>query len=244
MEDFKQYLSNDADDREHEAAEQVRKGLGGLRLEAKVSAVAAERRILLRRRLWWQAMSAVALIVITGIGYWLFLKKTTSVEPVNTGQPIQIKPSDQPAQAPAPIPQIQAPIADRPKTPRERIEQPMIRGGGAELDSATNRLINILLKMTETNNSSTDFSYNQQQHNRMGHWGDAVRALRGHKPAYAKKSIFLLEKDDPREARWLLGIALLEEGNTDEAKKVFEEISKDSEAYRGKEAGLVVEALK
>ena len=46
MEDFDKYLNEDATDRERMAAEKVKEGLSGLRLEHKVKVVAEQRRIL------------------------------------------------------------------------------------------------------------------------------------------------------------------------------------------------------
>jgi hypothetical protein len=242
MEDFKQYLSDDADERERAAAEQVRQGMEGLRLEAKLRAVAEERRIWLRRKFWWWSTAGALLLATTGTVYFYFGRNRAPVSPGKTEQPTP--PSLQPVPQPLPKQLAKEPVAERPSTPRERAERPMVRGVQPELDTATRRLINVLLKMTATNNPSTDPSYNQQLHNQGSDWGNALRALRKRRPADAKKSIFILDKEDPREALWLLGIALLEEGNVDEAKTVFERISKDSQAYRRRDAVVVVEALR
>ena len=72
MEDYKQYLSEDPDDREREAARQVMEGLAGIRLENKVMEVAAERRAWLRRRFWNRVALAVTVAVAAGVAFWFF----------------------------------------------------------------------------------------------------------------------------------------------------------------------------
>jgi hypothetical protein len=74
MEDFEKYIDNNADEEERRAAAQVREGLTGLRLEAKVREVAAERAALLRRAFWLRVKIAVA-AAGRGCGLLFFWKK-------------------------------------------------------------------------------------------------------------------------------------------------------------------------
>ncbi len=104
MEDYKQYLSNNADEDERRAAAQVMEGLSELRLESKVREVAIERQAL-RRRGFWQRIFVylVALALVAGAAYWFLESKQTT--------------------APLPIPQQQQPIAP-PTDPGVPTEKP------------------------------------------------------------------------------------------------------------------------
>lgn len=82
MEDYKQYLSENADEAERAAAAQVMEGLSGLRLEAKVQAVAAERAALYRRAFWQRILiSVVALVLVAGAAFFIFGKKEATALP-------------------------------------------------------------------------------------------------------------------------------------------------------------------
>lgn len=102
MEDFEQYLNEDADEGERRAARQVRDGLTGLRLEARVREVAAERATLLRRAFWLRVRIAVAaLVLVMGAGYFLFREKGgAALAPTKTQQ--QEQGIDPPANNPPP----------------------------------------------------------------------------------------------------------------------------------------------
>jgi len=80
MEESQQYLNDNADDDERRAAAQVMEGLAGLRLEAKVRAVAAERAALqrrIRRQRFFVAL--VALVLLAGVAYFILKDKKTPV---------------------------------------------------------------------------------------------------------------------------------------------------------------------
>ncbi|MEI6412431.1 MAG: hypothetical protein WCR52_23770 [Bacteroidota bacterium] len=234
MEDIKQYLSDNASEPERAAAEQVRQGLTGLRLEAKVAAVAVERRALLRRRFFNRLAIWAALVLLVGAAFWFWVKKETPAQIAPTGIEQQVPEQHAPVQG-SPVPErkpetpTQEPIAERPRSPREIAAQPLVRSVQPELDSATNRLINTLLKKTPANYTSKPLN-------------DAFKLLQKNKPALAKAMIFKLGVSD-RDGQWLLAIALLEEDKADEALVLFEKMAKDPDNPNMKEAQMAVEAL-
>ena len=245
MEDYKQYLSEGADDREREAAKQVLEGLAGIRLEYKVEEVAAKRRTWLRRRFWGRMGLGAILVLIAGLMVLDFLKRENSAQQPTPTQ--QIEPISPPQQQPVPEqtfePARKEPIAKRPLNPREQAEQPLLRGVQSDVDSTTNRLIDILLRVTEHNDTSKKLA----PYESTGLWGDALQLLKAKKPAEAKTIIFKLDERGGRmsmDAQWLLGIALLEEGKLEEAQAIFEKIAKDPKHHRRKDAQLAAEALR
>jgi hypothetical protein len=245
MEDFKQYLSEGADEQERDAAKQVVEGLAGLKLENKVAVVAAERRVLLRRRFWTRLASVAALVVIAGVAFWFFSKKEMAVEQIQPSKPLP-EPIDHPQQTQSLSPDTihqstKTPIAKRPIVPAEQEEKPLVRSVKPTLDPETNKLINTLLKITLNNDSAYNLKNSDP---RMG-WGKIVEFLRRNNYLEAKAEIlnFCGLKVDG-ECAWLMGIALLEEGKPDEALQIFERIAKDPDHHRRKEATLVVEALR
>jgi len=144
MEDFKQYLSEGADDRERDAARQVLDGLAGLRLENKVAEVAAERRAMLRRRFWQRIAFVAVLVTIAGAAV-LFLKKNKGVgehkpleqpriqQPIATDNPPIVSPQTPPnksedSKEDGPIAQNNG--SDR--LPSPRFSSPNIRGENKE----------------------------------------------------------------------------------------------------------------
>lgn len=144
MEGYKQYLNEDADEAERRAAEQVMEGLVGLRLEAKVQAVAAERAALRKRAVWQRFLiSMVALVCIAGAAY-LFLREQDT--PPAPQQPAP--PTNQPTSLPEKTPDKKenGPIAQ--VSPSERLPNPrypapdvtMIRG-----DETSNKALKALL---------------------------------------------------------------------------------------------------
>ncbi len=244
MEDFKQYLSKDADTHERTAAEKVRQGLAGLHLDNKVTEVAAERRAWLRRRFWGRVALWATLIVIAGAAFLFFLKKEMPAQQPTPQQQIgtPAPPEKQPVPQRPPEQPQRVPIAEQPP-PREPAEQPVVRSVQPELDSRTNRLIDILLRMTVNNDPSKKL----MPHESLGLWAHAVRLLRKNKPTEAKTIVLRLEEKggfSTIDAQWLLGIALLEEGKVDEARSVFEQIAQDPSHPRCKDAQLAVEALR
>ena len=242
MEDFKQYLNDDAGEDERAAAEQVRLGLRGLQLERKVAQVAAERKALLRRRFWSRLVSIATLIFMVGAAFLFFWNKEKTPQPTpEQPQQIESTPTLQqhettPQQAPD-QPKKQS-IAERPRTSREQAEAPLVRSVQPDLDTMTTRLIRILLRITVNN----DILYREEHFDKRFGWGKIVQLLRDNKPAEAKIEIFDAYPDHP-EGDWLLGIALLEEGKPDEALKLFEKIAKNPKHHRHKEALMAVAAL-
>ncbi len=112
MEDYEQYLSNNAEDDERRAAAQVMEGLAGLRLEAKLREVAAEQAVQHRRTLWRRLLfTLAALAFLAAVAYWFFSKNeaTSSVPPIEKQAP----------SAPAPSKE-QAPEHDKLEKPREK----------------------------------------------------------------------------------------------------------------------------
>lgn len=132
MENFKQYLSNDPDDGEKEAAKQVLDGLAGLRLEKKVAEVAAERQMLYKRRFWWRIkILSGTLAVIAGVAFWMFLPKEAPAPPLesaptpveqHTPLPQQTLPEQK--KEPSPIAQNKVPNP----LPPPRFPSPDVRG--------------------------------------------------------------------------------------------------------------------
>lgn len=143
MEDFKQYLSEGADEREREAAKQVAEGLAGLRLEKKVAEVAAERQVLLRRRFWRRLILTATLVVIAGVAFLIFrenqrvkhpsLQEPGIQQPIATDNPPNISPQtpakeQEEKKENAPIAQNQAPVG----LPSPRFPSPSVRGENKE----------------------------------------------------------------------------------------------------------------
>lgn len=145
MEDYKQYLSESADETERRAAEQVMDGLSALRLEAKVQEVAAERAELLRRRLWQRiSLAIIAVAIVAGAIFFVFEKKdapATLPQAPEQQQQQQPLPSDVPTENPQPKKESE-PIAQ--VNPTERLPNPrypapdmaLVRG-----DDATNKAL-------------------------------------------------------------------------------------------------------
>lgn len=243
MEDFKPNLTDGADDAERRAAELVREGLAGLRLEAKIEAVATARRTWLRRRFWQRAIAlSIGLLVLGALAFWKLGQKPSGkpTEPAPQEQqiPRQI-PDNQPNESsPRPAPtQSQTPIAERPQTPRERAERPLVRGVFTQLDSATSRLLIGLLDLTEKNPPTVAGL----------DWEKSVQLLREGRPTEATTLIFNFEKQGETaaaEARWLLALSLLEQGKVDEAETVFEKIARTPKHGRQRAAQKALDDLK
>lgn len=241
MEDFDKYLKEDADEQERAAAEQVRKGLAGLELEHKIAEAAQARQQWLRRRIWRNMVLGAGLLVVAGAAYLFFVRR--NVAPPSSPDVPGIQQVQTPPDAPQvaqQVPDETNPVAQRPANPREQTGASNLRAVQSSLDSATNRLIDVLLKTTQDNAPSKKGATNESTEL----WSDAVKFLRQNKPLEAKALLFKLEaRGDDQNARWLLGIALLEEGKPEEALAIFEKISRDSQHPRRKDAQLAVEAL-
>lgn len=112
MEDYEQYLSNNAEDDERRAAAQVMEGLAGLRLEAKLREVATEQAAQHRRTLWRRLLFTLAtLAFLAAVAYWFFSKNeaTPSVPPSEKQAPNVPTPRKE-----------QAPEQDKLEKPREK----------------------------------------------------------------------------------------------------------------------------
>jgi hypothetical protein len=100
MEDYKQYLNDNAEDAEQRAAQQVMEGLERLRLEAKVREVAAERATLQRRAFWQRLFfSSIALALFAGAVYFMYVEMGLTQQPTQPQVPSQ--------QQSAPVPTLQ-----------------------------------------------------------------------------------------------------------------------------------------
>ncbi len=245
MEDFKQQLSDDATDSDARTLEQIEAGLAGLRLEKKVADAAQARAQFWRQRFWRRVMFGVLVAAIWGLGWLVWQSQKSPALPIHLpgkmeSQPIenqQVDPKNLPSEKATPAPQ--KPIAERPKTPRERAEQPLVRSAKPDLDEATNRLIDLSLKYTlqvEGKPGADKFARSI--------WGPAVRALLANQPAEAKTHIFELEKTDAPEAQWLLAIALLEEGKSDAAEAIFQKIAANPNHARRELAASLVAMMR
>lgn len=112
MEDYEQYLSNNAEDDERRAAAQVMEGLAGLRLETKLREVAAEQAVQHRRTFWRRLLfTLAALAFLATVAYWFFSK--------NEAKPTAPPSEKQAPSAPAPRKE-QAPEQDKLEKPREK----------------------------------------------------------------------------------------------------------------------------
>lgn len=118
MEKYEQYLSDNADDDERRAAEQVLEGLAGLRLEAKLREVAAEQAAQHRRTFWGRLLfSLAALAFLAVVAYWFFSRNVAA-------------PSVSPSEKHAPKPP--SPIENQPPT-QYKLEKPLERPPVAQL---------------------------------------------------------------------------------------------------------------
>ncbi|WP_373550919.1 hypothetical protein [Haliscomenobacter sp.] len=111
MEDYEQYLSDNAEDDERRAAAQVLEGLAGLRLESKLREVAAEEAALRRRTFWRRLLTLAALAFLAAVAYWFFSK--------NEATPAAPPSEKQAPSAPAPSKE-QAPEQYKLEKPREK----------------------------------------------------------------------------------------------------------------------------
>ncbi|MFN4256145.1 MAG: hypothetical protein ACK4Q5_14185 [Saprospiraceae bacterium] len=129
-------LTDDADDAERRAADLVREGLAGLRLEATIAEVAATRRAWLRRRFWQRAIAlGIGLLVLGALAFWVSRRAdshTPSIPPEKT----PVSPQHIENQVPTTPPQQQAPAPQQPIAAGEkpfaatngRAPAPTIRG--------------------------------------------------------------------------------------------------------------------
>jgi tetratricopeptide (TPR) repeat protein len=226
MEDFKQYLSEGADDRERDAAKQVMEGLAGIRLENKVAEVAAERRAWLRRRFWRRVLFVAALVIIAGVAFLVFWgkgnDKTQKIEqpgiqlPIATDNPPDVSPQTPPEKQEekkgnGPIAQNKVP--DR--LPSPRFPSPNIRGENSE-----NKAWKALLDhVWYTEYPMLDLSSSET-------FGKADQFLRTRDFSTAYVQLQRLERKIPENdtLRLLKGYCLMEMGEGAEALTYFEKI--------------------
>lgn len=136
MDDFKPKLTDDADDAERRAADLVREGLAGLRLEAKIAEVAATRRAWLRRRFRQRAIAlGIGLLMLGALAFWVS-RRTDSHTPSIPPEKTPVSPQHIENQVPTTPPQQQAPAPQQPIAAGEkpsaatnsRAPAPTIRG--------------------------------------------------------------------------------------------------------------------
>lgn len=220
MEDFKQYLSEDLEDEERTAAEQIRTGLEGLRLERKVTEVAAERRALLRQRFRMRIVVA-ALLVVTGGGAMLFFWKKdlpAQQQPrVPVPDPDNAPPMNPESVSPTPPGNTKnTPVVEnRPAKdlPEPRFSAPVLRGAGSE-DPARKALLN---KIWYTDYPPTGFAAS-------GHFEKADELLKNRDFTGAYVQLQRLERSLPANdtLRFMKGYCLLELGEGAEALAYFD----------------------
>jgi hypothetical protein len=201
---------------------QVREGLHQLRLQHKVAQVAQARLDWQRGRLWRQWLGIVAAVLLVSVAAFVFFGKKEDAAPTTSPVEKPTTPHDTPSQpaenqGTAPIsPKAEEdkktapPIAER---PTKKDEQPLLRSAYEDLDPFTFQLLDSLLTQT------------RRLPQKDKSWQKAVQQLAEGHPNEAKAAIFQLEKTDAQEARWLLGLALLAEGKSEEAEAVFEKIA-------------------
>jgi hypothetical protein len=222
MEDFKQYMSEDPEEGERTAAEQIRSGLEGLRLEHKVKEVAAGRRALLRQRFRMRIVMA-ALLVVTGGGAILFFWKKDLPAPLEQQQlPDTPDLRNTPPTGPEgvsptlPIEKKSPPVVEnRParNLPEPRFPAPALRGADSE-DPARKALLN---QVWYTDYPPTGFAAS-------GHFAKADELLKARDFTGAYVQLQRLERNLPANdtLRYLKGYCLLELGEGAEALAYFE----------------------
>lgn len=228
MEDYKQYLNEDADEAERRAAAQVMEGLTGLRLEAKVREVAAERAAL-RRRAFWQniLVSVVALVLVAGAAY-LFLREEEAMPSVPQQQEQRSAPQANNSTIPTektPDKKENAPIAQL--RPEERLPNPryaapeatMIRGD-EDADKALQALLDQIWY--------TDYPLVGLKVGSSFGKADAYLRKRDFTGAYLELDRLAGQTVDNNALLYLKGYCLLEMGEGAEALVNFDAIQQDS----------------
>jgi TolA-binding protein len=229
MEDFKQYITPEMDNNERKTLDKIQQGLTGLQLEKKVAEAAELRRALQRQRIIRRFLTLAIALLISGVLLFYFNRKnepkaTPESIPQKQELPPQVIENQTPTVAPTPNQtptktNKPEPIAQRPLTPNEQAQQPLIRSAQNDLDENTQKLLQDLLSETEKLKGWEAGS----------NWSKAIGLLKKGKPLEANQFIFSLETEDDLgkiEAKWLLGLSLLEQGKVDDAMAIFEKISK------------------
>ena len=234
MEDYKQYLSEGADDRERDAAKQLLEGLSGLRLEKKVAEVAAERRAWLRRRFWARVAFLAALVVIAGVAFLFFREngrdKTPKMEQPVLLQPIanDTQPNVSPQKPTVEGKKGNGPIAqnDVPKRlPSPHYSSPNIRGENNE-DKA-GKALRDKVWYTEYPPMEMEFSEN---------FGKADKLLKSRDFSNAYVQLQRLERKLPENdtLRFLKGYCLMEMGEGAEALAYFAELESNQPSWESR----------
>ena len=249
MEEHKQYLSDDADETERRAAELVMEGLAGLRLEAKVAQVAAERAAFYRRRFWRRVFFAGGALTLLASAVYFFLGKKAMPAP---SPPIE-QPKDPSILRPNPVPSADkksssGPIAQlRPdeRLPPTRDTAPgldMIRGDAAA-DKKTKHLLDQVWY--------TDYPLKGLRTGDAFAKADELLKKRDFEAAYLELEDLEGQFSQNDTLRYLWGYCLLELGAGEEALEYFNALQgrhKDWEAqlqwYRGLALLLVHERAK
>jgi TolA-binding protein len=247
MEDFKQYITPEMDNADRKTLGKIQEGLTGLRLEKKVAEAAELRRVLQRRRRIQRLITlAIALLISGVLAFYFIPKNETNATPENIPQKQETTPPKVENQVPTlPKTPIETPskpitkpepIAQRPRTKSEEIQQPLIRSAQSELDKNTQQILQSALSETEKLNGFESGS----------NWSKAIDLLKKGKPLEANPYIFSLETEDEKgkmEAKWLLGVSLLSKGKIEDAVAIFEKISKKEDHIRQELAKKVLKNL-
>jgi tetratricopeptide (TPR) repeat protein len=236
MEDYKQYLNDNADEAEHRAAQQVMEGLAGLRLEAKVREVAAERAALHRRVRWQRFLIAsIALILMVSAVYLFFGKKDANVNtpaaptlqqrnaPQLQTEPQQI-PSEQPKDQPAkkqPIAQLR-PAEQLPNPRYPAPEVTMIRGNEAD-----NKALKSLLDQVWY----TDYPLRGVMAKGIVEKADKALKKRDFSAAYLELERLSAQNANNDTLRYLKGYCLLQMGEGAEAFTYFKALQGRHKAW-------------
>lgn len=212
---------------EVEMRQRLQIGFHELHLQNKVQQVAQARQAWLQRQWWRRIGGTIVLMLLLGIAVLLVLKKPVNSIDTKLPEPQRKEqfPEEKVQQAPpssqkaVPVkPKSKIPIAEGPRIQNELSDQPLVRGVYEDLDTLTVNLIERLLNESAKNQSFENIAG----------WKKVIQLLREGKPIDANVLIFKMESnggDEAIEARWLLGISLLAQGKTDEAKTVFEKIA-------------------
>lgn len=257
MEDLDKYLKGQMGEQERQRFEQklagdptmqteleLQEGLRQLKWKQKVAQVSIARKQWEKQRFKKIVGYGLALILGLGIifmGYKRFTSeksaqgKTAPGFPTEKNAPVledaQRKQKEPPSKS---KPKYQGPIADGGVVDHFDIESSSgMRNVYTELDSLTIQVLDTLLFRTmQVEPDPVDEN-----------WRKALEQLSKGKPQAAKPYIFTLEKRDAQESKWLLAIALLAEGRSEEATTILEAIAKTPDHPRAGAAARVLELL-
>ena len=257
MEDLDKYLKGQMGEEERQRFEQklagdsnlqteleLQEGLRQLKWKQKVAQVSIARKQWEKQRFKRIVSYSLALIlglVIIFIAYKRFTfeknaqGKTAPGSPTEKNAPVledaQTKQNEPPSKS---KPKYQGPIADGGVVDHFDVEPSSgMRDVYTELDSLTLQVLDTLLSRTmQVEPEPVDEN-----------WQKALGQLSKGKPQAAKPYIFALEKRDATESKWLLAIALLAEGRSDEAITILETIAKTPDHPRAGAAARVLELL-